>query len=69
MPRQRRFGPRQPQVQTLAAQKSSTFDLTSPADLAEHTGVGLALGLILHKIAHNESEIPAAYDHQNAIES
>ena len=50
----RRCGPRQPQVQTLAARKSSTFDLPSPADLAEHTGVGLALGLILHKIAHNE---------------
>ena len=47
-------GPRQPQVNSSAARRSSTFDLPSPADLAEHTGVGLALGLILHKIAHNE---------------
>ena len=50
----RRCGPRQPGVTTLSARKSSTFDLPSPADLAEHTGIGLALGLILHKIAHNE---------------
>lgn len=36
------------------ARKSSTFQLPSPADLAEHSGVSLALGLVLHKIAHNE---------------
>ncbi len=50
----RRAGPRQPQVTTATARKSSTFQLPSPADLAEHSGVALALGLILHKIAHNE---------------
>ena len=50
----RRAGPRQPQVITATARKSSTFQLPSPADLAEHSGVALALGLILHKIAHNE---------------
>ena len=50
----RRAGPRQPQVTTAIARKSSTFQLPSPADLAEHSGVALALGLILHKIAHNE---------------
>ncbi len=50
----RRAGPRQPQVNTAMARKSSTFQLPSPADLSEHSGVALALGLILHKIAHNE---------------
>ena len=50
----RRAGPRQPQVTTTTARKSSTFQLPSPADLAEPSGVALALGLILHKIAHNE---------------
>ena len=50
----RRAGPRQPQVNTAMARKSSTFQLPSPADLAEHSGVSLALGLVLHKIAHNE---------------
>jgi hypothetical protein len=50
----RRPGPRQPQVKTLTDRKSSTFDLPSPADLAERAGVQLALGQILHKIAHNE---------------
>ena len=50
----RRAGPRQPQVTTAIARKSSTFQLPSPADLSEHSGVALALGLILHKIAHNE---------------
>ena len=34
--------------------KASTFDLPSPADLAERSGVQLALALILHKIANNE---------------
>lgn len=50
----RRSGPRQPQVNSVTARKASTFDLPSPADLSEHSGLGLALGLILHKIAHNE---------------
>lgn len=50
----RRAGPRQPQVTTATGRKSSTFHLPSPADLSEHSGVALALGLILHKIAHNE---------------
>ncbi len=50
----RRAGPRQPQVNTATARKSSTFQLPSPADLAEPSGIALALGLILHKIAHNE---------------
>ncbi len=50
----RRPGPRQPQVLTTAARKASTFQLPSPADLSERSGVGLALGLVLHKIANNE---------------
>ncbi len=50
----RRPGPRQPQVKTLADRKGSTFDLPTPADLAERPGIQLALANILHKIAHNE---------------
>ena len=50
----RRCGPRQPQVQTATARKASTFDLPSPADLADRSGIQLAVALLLHKIAHNE---------------
>ena len=50
----RRTGTRQPQVKTLTDRKNSTFELPSPADLAERSGIQLAIGLILHKIAHNE---------------
>ena len=54
----RRNGPRQPQVSgsltPRKAARSSTFNLPSPADLAERSGVQLALGQILHKIANNE---------------
>jgi hypothetical protein len=50
----RKSGPRQPQVRTLADRKSSTFDLPSPADLADRSGIQLAIGQLLHKVAHNE---------------
>ena len=50
----RRSGPRQPQGTTTTARRASTFELPSPADLSEPSGIGMAVGLILHKIAHNE---------------
>lgn len=50
----RRTGPRQPQVNTARATKSNTFSLPTPADLSERSGLQLAIGQILHKIANNE---------------
>lgn len=50
----RRTGPRQPQVNSARAAKSNTFSLPTPADLSERSGLQLAVGQILHKIAHNE---------------
>ena len=50
----RKTGPRQPQVNTARAAKANTFNLPTPADLSERTGLQFALGQVLHKIANNE---------------